>query len=106
MLLVSTALRRSSYYPYAFAEAMTASYRFDGPRTRKQTSSWTQYFLYDGSEPVVEMDSSGTVTRMNIFAPDGLVASGTSSAWIYHTPGPQGSVARRPNSSQASPPHQ
>ena len=89
-----------------YGSALSATYRFDGLRAKKSTSSGTQYFLYDGDQPVIEMDSSGTVTRMNIFAPDGLVASGTSSAWIYHTPGPQGSVARRPNSSQASPPHQ
>ena len=81
--------------------AMTASYRFDGLRAKKSTSSGTQYFLYDDSEPVIEMDASGTVTRMNIFAPDGLFASGTTAAWTYYTFDPQGSVAQRLNSSQA-----
>ena len=47
------------------------------------------------------MDSLGTVTRMNIFAPDGLSASGLPGNWTSYAFDPQGSVAQRLNSSQA-----
>jgi RHS repeat-associated protein len=57
------------------------------------------YYLYDGGNPVVEMDSSGTVTAINVFASDGVVARKETGTWKYYQFDPQGSVAQRTNSS-------
>jgi RHS repeat-associated protein len=59
------------------------------------------YFLYDGGNPVVEMDSSGAVTAVNVFAHDGLVARVEGSTAKYYQIDAQGSVAHRTNSSGA-----
>ena len=41
------------------------------------------------------MNPSGTVTKVNVFAHDGLVARGLGSTWTYYLFDPQGSVAQR-----------
>lgn len=60
------------------------------------------YFVYDGSVPVLETDSSGGLKAVNVFAPDGLVARGTvssgSTSYKYYSFDPQGSVSVRSNS--------
>lgn len=54
---------------------LTSGYRADGLRAWKQAgSSPKTYFLYDGGNPVVELDGSGNVKHINVYAPDGLVA--------------------------------
>ena len=57
----------------------TDAYDGDGLRTWKQTDSdgdgsLRTYFLYDGSQPVVEEDSSGGFYASNTFGADGLVS--------------------------------
>jgi RHS repeat-associated protein len=83
----------------AFGSTSSATYRADGLRASKTTSAGTTYFLYDGAEPIVEMNSSGTVTATNVFAPDGLVARQTSSATTEYVFDEQGNVADRTNTS-------
>jgi RHS repeat-associated protein len=83
----------------AYGSSSSATYRADGLRASKTTSSGTTYFLYDGSEPVVEMNSSGTVTALNVFAPDGLVARQTSSSTSEYVFDQQGNVADTTNTS-------
>ncbi len=85
----------------AFGSTVSNSYRADGLRASKTNSSGTTYFLYDGAEPVVEMNSSGTVTATNVFAPDGLVARQPSSATTEYVFDQQGNVADRTNTSGA-----
>jgi RHS repeat-associated protein len=46
----------------AYGSVMSAGYMGDGLRAWKQTSAGRTYFLYEGATPVVEMNSSGTVT--------------------------------------------
>lgn len=76
---------------------LTAGYRADGLRAWKQPSGNPKtYFLYDGSEPVCELDVYGNVSATNVFAPDGLVARGTpSGGWIQYLFDPEGNVAQR-----------
>ncbi len=79
------------------------TYRADGLRaSRKSTGpilSSPTYFLYDGGEPVLEL-SRGSVIAKNVFAPDGLVARHSGSAWTYYTFDHQGNVANRENASE------
>jgi len=73
----------------------------DGLRAWKQDASGKTYYLYDGDEPVYEMNSEGTVTATNVFAPDGLVARQSGTGWTYYTFDAQGDVSQRLDSSQS-----
>lgn len=78
----------------------TAGYGADDLRAWKQVSGTRTYYLYDGTDPVAEMNSSGTVTATNSFGPDGLVARQQSGAWIQYQFDQQGNVSQRLNASQ------
>jgi RHS repeat-associated protein len=77
----------------------SASYRADGLRAKKTVGSSSTYYLYDGGEPVVELDSSGNVQAINVFAPDGLVARKQGGVWTQYAFDQQGNVAQRLDSS-------
>jgi RHS repeat-associated protein len=79
----------------------SAGYRADGLRAWKQTSSGKTYYLYDQGEPVVELNSSGAVTGVNVFAHDGLVARSQGGTWTYYAFDALGNVGQRLNSSQS-----
>ena len=81
---------------------LSATYRADGLRASKTTSAGTTYFLYDQGNPIVELNSSGTVTAFNIFAPDGLVARTASGATTEYVLDQQGNVVNRTNTSGAN----
>lgn len=51
----------------AYGSVLTAGYTGDGLRAWKENSSGRTYFLYDGIVPVVELDSSGSITAANTF---------------------------------------
>src|ERR1044072_3228862 len=51
----------------SYGSALTAGYRGDGLRAWKQSAAGRTYFLYDGSVPVIEMDSSGVISATNTF---------------------------------------
>ena len=78
-----------------------SGYRSDGMRAWKQGSTCGKtYFLYDGGNPIVELDASGNVANVNVFAPDGLVARKEGSTWTNYTFDQQGSVVHKLDSSQ------
>jgi RHS repeat-associated protein len=66
----------------------------------KKTSHLAGDFLYDGIVSVCEMNSSGSVTAVNVFGGDGLVGR-TGASTIYYVFDQQGNVAQRLNSSQS-----
>ena len=74
----------------------SAGYRPDGLRGSKTASSTTTYFLYDGATPVAELNSSGTITALNVFGADGLIGrvvpGGTDIQYLFDH---QGNVAQR-----------
>ena len=83
----------------AIGSTSSATYRADGLRAKKTTGSGTTYYLYDGGEPIIEMNSSGTVTALNVFAPDGLCARQVGSATTEYVFDQQGNVADRTDTS-------
>ncbi|MFI5385565.1 MAG: RHS repeat-associated core domain-containing protein [Fimbriimonadales bacterium] len=83
----------------SLGSSWTAGYRADGLRGWKTNSGGTIYYLYDRGEPVYEVNASGSITAMNVFAPDGLVAR-YSGGWTYYTFDAQGNVSQRLDSSQ------
>ena len=58
----------------AYGSVLTAGYRPDGLRAWKTTSAGTTYFLYDGDQPVEELDGSGTKIAVMTFGPGGTLA--------------------------------
>lgn len=79
--------------------ALTAGYTGDGLRAWKQAGSVTTYFLYDGSNPVVELDSSGNVIATNTFTSQGLVSRRVNSVSVLYVFDSEGNVAQRTDSS-------
>jgi RHS repeat-associated protein len=77
-----------------------ATYNGFGQRVTKEPSSSTTYYLYDGGEPVLEENSSGTVTATNTFGANGLLSRNTSSGSTFYTFDQQGNTAQRLDSSQ------
>ena len=72
---------------------------------KQNSSSVRTYFLYDGSQPVCELNSSGAVTAVNTFGANGLISratiSGGTPAPTYYTFDTTGSVAQRTDASGA-----
>ena len=60
----------------------TDTYGVDGLRASLTSSGSTTYFLNDGTMPVVELNSSGGVSALNLFGADGIIGRQNSSgAW-------------------------
>ena len=83
----------------AIGSLNSATYRADGLRATKTVGSATTYYLYDGGEPIIELNSSGTVTAFNVFAPDGLVSRTAGSTTTEYVFDQQGNVADRTDTS-------
>jgi len=75
--------------------ALTAGYLAGGRRAFKTAASGSTYYLYDGSKPICEIDSTGTVTALNTWGPNGLVSRDTSSGSAFYTFDPQGNVSQK-----------
>jgi RHS repeat-associated protein len=82
----------------AYGTVLTAGYTGDGLRAWKQNATGRTYFLYDGILPIVEMNSSGTVTATNSFGASGLVSHYESASTFYSLDS-EGNVAQRSDSS-------
>lgn len=87
-------------------DAQSNGYRSDGlrawkgwnvvlPQGENDAVALGTYFYYDGGFPVLETSSSGTLTAINVFAPDGLVSRKVSGAWRHYQLDAQGSVTHR-----------
>lgn len=58
----------------AYGTVMTAGYTADGLRAWKETNGQRQYFLYDGTQLICELNADGDVTSYNTWGPTGLLA--------------------------------
>ena len=83
----------------AYGSVLTAGYTGDGLRAWKQNSSGRTYFLYDGTVPVVELDSTGVVTSTNTFGASGLVSRRVSTTSTFYSFDSEGNVAERSDAS-------
>jgi len=79
----------------SLGSALTAGYDGDGLRAWKNNGTTTTFFLYDGIEPVCELDASGTVTATNTFGAHGLLSRNVSAGSTFYAFDPQGGVAQR-----------
>jgi RHS repeat-associated protein len=78
----------------AYGSVLTNGYRADGSRAWKENSTCRTYFLYDGLLPVIEMNSSGTVTATNSFGVSGIVSRKEISG-VFYSLDSEGNVANR-----------
>ena len=82
---------------------LTAGHNGDGLRAWKQTgtnASTRTYFLYDGTQPVAELDSTGMVLKAaDTFGANGLISRNAGGASTFYTFDPQCNVCQRFNSS-------
>ncbi len=88
--------------------AFAASYDGDGLRATKTVNGNTTYFLYDGTEPVIEETFNGAVasiSAVNTFGVDGWRAryypGGTFYTFLFN---PQGSMTQKENATSHSEP--
>jgi RHS repeat-associated protein len=80
----------------SYGSVQTDGYWADGLRAWKQNSGGRTYFLYDGTQPVGEYDSTGTLTAENIFGADGLLSRYTPSGGrLFYSFDLRGAVAER-----------
>ncbi|HEY5838768.1 MAG TPA: RHS repeat-associated core domain-containing protein [Pyrinomonadaceae bacterium] len=78
----------------AFVSIVTASYKGNGLRAWKQNATGRTYFLYDGINPIVELDASGAVNATSTIGSAGLVSRRTASS-IFYSFDAEGNVAQR-----------
>jgi RHS repeat-associated protein len=83
----------------SYGSTFAAGYRYDGLRAWRQLGATRTYFVYDGTQPIIELSSSGAVTAYNTFGPSFLLSRHTSSGSIFYLFDPFGNVAERTNSS-------
>ena len=74
---------------------LTAGYRADGLRAWKTTSAGTTYYLYDGDNPVEELNGTGTKTAVMTFGPNGVLARTTASRTLLYTLDALGQMAQQ-----------
>jgi len=89
-----------------FASGFRAVYQSSGLRAWKQNAvlagggTIRTHFIYDGTTPLYELNVRGTsITAINVFAPDGLVARKSGGVWSQYLFDPQGSVCQTLDSS-------
>ncbi len=79
-----------------WGSVLACGYNGDGQRAWKQNSSGGRtYFVYDGSQPVCEMNSSGSLTAVNDFGADGVWARHTTTTDWFYTFDPQGCLSQK-----------
>lgn len=83
----------------AYGSVLTAGYRGDGLRGKKQTASGTTYFLYDGTNPVIEMDASGSVAATNTFSNRSVISRRVSTFSVLYAFDSEGNVSQRTDAS-------
>jgi RHS repeat-associated protein len=79
----------------SYGTVLTAGYNGDGLRAWKENSTTRTYFLYDGITPIVEMDSSGSVSATNSFGTSGLISRREGSSSIVYIFDSEGNLAQR-----------
>jgi RHS repeat-associated protein len=83
----------------AYGSVFTAGYSGNGLRAWKQTSGGRTYFLYDGADPVIELDNTGTIISTNTFGATGLISRRTGSTSVFYVFDSEGTVSQRIDSS-------
>lgn len=79
----------------AYGSVLSAGYTGDGFRAWKQNADGRTYFVYDGIVPIVEINSSDTVTATNSFGASGLVSRRSGSTSVFYSFDSEGNVAQR-----------
>jgi RHS repeat-associated protein len=79
----------------AYGNLITAGYTGDGLRGWKENSTARRYFLYDGDLPIIEINSSGSVTATNTFGANGLTSRVEGGTSVFYNFDSEGSVTQQ-----------
>ncbi len=82
----------------SYGSSLTFGYDGNGRRAWKQSSSGRTYYLYDGTQPVCELDSTGNVAAVNTFGASGLLSRHTASGSVFYAFDTQGNAVQQLNS--------
>ncbi len=82
----------------SYGSSLTFGYDGNGRRAWKQSSSGRTYYLYDGTQPVCELDSTGNVAAVNTFGATGLLSRHTASGSVFYAFDTQGNAVQQLNS--------
>ncbi len=82
-----------------FGPSMTAGYGSDGLRDWKSASGAQTYYIYDGTVPILELDSSGNVQAVTTAAGGTPLTRHTSAGSVLYAYDPMGGLAHRMDSS-------
>ena len=85
----------------SYGATMTAGYRGDNLRAWKQTAAGVTYFLYDGIQPICEINATGTVTAVNTSGANGILARRSGGSSVFYTFDMQGNTVQRLSSNGA-----
>ncbi|MEZ5162331.1 MAG: RHS repeat-associated core domain-containing protein [Fimbriimonadaceae bacterium] len=85
----------------SFGSLLSAVSNGAGLRAWKDSGGNRTYYLYDGDQPVIELDGAGSVIRVNTFGAWGLVSSRSSGATTLYTYDYRGNTVERLNSAGA-----
>ncbi len=83
----------------AYGSSLTAGYYGTGLRAWKDNATTRTYFLYDGIQPVIELDSSGNLAATNSFGAHGLASRYAGSASVFYSFDSEGNLAQRSDAS-------
>lgn len=83
----------------SYGTAISAGYTGDNFRAWKENSSARTYFLYDGINPVIELDETGAVSATNTFGLNGLVSRRSGSDSVFYSFDSEGNVTQRSDAS-------
>jgi RHS repeat-associated protein len=79
----------------SFGTVQSSGYNGDDLRAWKTNSSGTTYYLYDGTHPICELNTSGAITAVNTFGACGLLSRYSGSSSTFYTFDPQGNPVQR-----------
>ena len=83
----------------SYGSVLTAGYNGDGLRAWKQNPTARTYFLYDATNPVVELDASGNALATNTFDAAGFISRRTASPTVFYSFDSEGNVSQRTDAS-------
>ena len=87
----------------AYGSTFTAGYDGDGLRAWSQSGSTKYYYLYDGTTPLIQLYSSGSIYATETNGDNGLLSryyTGSPSDDTFWTFDPMGNTAQRLNTAQ------
>jgi RHS repeat-associated protein len=83
---------------YGTTTPILSLYGAEGLRRKKTVGSTSTWYVYDGADPVFELNANGTVKATNVFGANGLVSRRVNGSTSFYAVDPLGHAANLVNS--------